>query len=141
MIVHRAGPDLSGLPLSALLRPAQPPGEEGSQRRGEDQPEHDHPGDPEEENVVAGLKHGCRVEEVQIVVLIGPTESRMRPQTGREPGIEHVRVLLQFRGAALAALVRVLDRSRLFAAVPVGPTLPTLFVILRPLASRMRPCR
>ena len=55
--------------------------------------EEDHPGDPEEEDVVTGLEKRARVEELELVGGLGPTEHREREERGREPGVENVLVL------------------------------------------------
>ena len=57
------------------------------------QAEHHHPGDPEEEDVVAGRQHAGRIELRQIVGRLGPAQRGHRPQPGREPRVEHVGVL------------------------------------------------
>jgi hypothetical protein len=57
------------------------------------QAEHHHPGDPEEEDVVAGDQDGVRVELREAVGLFGPAERGERPQAGGEPGVQDVAVL------------------------------------------------
>jgi hypothetical protein len=59
------------------------------------QPHHDHPGDPEEDDVEAGDQHVGRIELAQAIGLIGPAECREGPQRGAEPGVEYVFVLAQ----------------------------------------------
>ncbi len=57
------------------------------------QAEHHHPGDPEEEDVVARRQHGGRVELGQVGRLLRPAQRGERPQARREPRVEHVLVL------------------------------------------------
>ena len=57
------------------------------------QPEHHHPDDPEEQDVVPGDQHRGRVERLQGVGLLRPAHGRERPHPGGEPGVQHVRVL------------------------------------------------
>ena len=54
---------------------------------------HDHPGDPEEDDIEAGDKHGRRVISVEIACLLRPAERRKGPQRRGEPGIEDILVL------------------------------------------------
>ena len=61
-------------------------------------PEHHHPGDPEEDDVVAGLHHRPRVEPAQIGGVVRPAEGRERPQPRAEPGVEDVGVLDELGG-------------------------------------------
>ena len=91
--------------------------------------EHDHAGDPEEEDVVAGLHDAAGVEGAEVVGLVGPAQGGMRPEAGAEPGVEDVRVLREVRTAALGADVGVFVLDDGFAAgvaVPdgdaMGPT-------------------
>ena len=56
-------------------------------------PEEDHPRDPEEENVVAGLEKRSRIKEFQLVGLVGPPEHWEGEEGGREPSVQHVLVL------------------------------------------------
>ena len=53
----------------------------------------DHAGDPEEEDVVAGLEDGVRVEGLEVCGLVGPAEDGEGVQRGGEPGVEDVFVL------------------------------------------------
>ena len=55
----------------------------------------DHPGHPEEDDVVAGDQHVGGVEIVQILGLLGPAQGGEGPQGGGEPGVQHVLVLLR----------------------------------------------
>ena len=57
---------------------------------GEVQGHHDHPGDPEEDDVVAGDEHRRRQEELELLGLLRPAERRERHQRRRIPGVEHV---------------------------------------------------
>ncbi len=73
------------------------------------QAHHNHPRHPEEEDIVARLHDRRGVEIAQFVGLIRPPQRRVGPQRRAEPGIEDVRVLLQFRRAALGAGGRIVD--------------------------------
>ncbi len=70
---------------------------DGVERRGavhRVEAEHHHPGDPEEEDVVAGDQDGVRVELRERLGLLGPAERGEGPQTGGEPGVQDVGVLV-----------------------------------------------
>ncbi len=57
------------------------------------EPEHHHPGHPEEQDVVAGDEHAGRIELPQIRGVVRPAQRGERPQARGEPGVEHVLVL------------------------------------------------
>ena len=61
---------------------------------------HHHAGYPEEENVIAGYKHGARQIEVVGGFLVafgmGPAKSREGDKGGREPRVEHIFVARKF---------------------------------------------
>ena len=59
------------------------------------EPEHDHPGDPEEDDVEAGNQHRGRVEGAQPRVVLRPAERREGPEGRGVPGVEHVRIPAQ----------------------------------------------
>ncbi len=59
------------------------------------QPEHHHPGDPEEDDVEARHQHIGRVEAREYGILVGPAKGRERPQGRGEPRIQDVGVLAQ----------------------------------------------
>jgi hypothetical protein len=61
---------------------------------------HDHPGDPEEDDLVAGDEHARGQEERELLRLRGPAERGEGDERRRVPGVEHVRVARQ--GAAVA---------------------------------------
>ena len=88
---------------------------------GELQPVHDHARHPEEQDVVAGLHHGGRVEILVVGRLFRPAERGERPQAGGEPGIQHIRVLVDVLRAAVDAGGRVLACAGLFAAIGAVP--------------------
>src|SRR5450830_273130 len=56
---------------------------------------HDHPGDPEENDVEAGDQHVGGVEFLQEFGLLRPAQGREGPQARAEPGVQYVVVLLQ----------------------------------------------
>ena len=62
---------------------------------GEAQGHHDHAGDPEEDDVVAGHQHAGGVEGVQFRRLLRPAEGAEGPQRGGKPRVQHVVVLAQ----------------------------------------------
>ena len=65
---------------------------------------HQHPRDPEKQNVRAGDQRVAGIKALQIGRLIGPAERGERPEPGREPGVEHVRILLDWSAAFRAQL-------------------------------------
>ncbi len=70
---------------------------DGVERRGavhRVEAEHHHPGDPEEQDVVAGDQDGVRVELREALGLLRPAERGERPQAGGEPGVQDVGVLV-----------------------------------------------
>ena len=71
---------------------------------GELQRHHDHPRDPEEDDVVAGDQHVGRVVEVQLAGFIGPPQGGERPQRRGKPRLQHVGVLSQADLVAEAVL-------------------------------------
>ncbi|KAI3493165.1 hypothetical protein L1887_42182 [Cichorium endivia] len=84
------------------------------QLAGEVDAEHAHPGDPEEEDVPAGLEQRGRVEVLDVVRLFGPAHDGEGPEAGAEPRVEHVLVLLErvalAAGELVGALLRLLER-------------------------------
>ena len=73
---------------------------------------HDHPGDPEEEDVVPGDQRVGRVELPVVLGFLGPAEDREGPELRGEPGVEDVGILLQRLRAAGLARFRVGLRDR-----------------------------
>lgn len=49
------------------------------------QAEGNHASNPEEQNIPPGLKDRGRIQRIQIMGVIGPTECAERPKTGRKP--------------------------------------------------------
>src|SRR5262249_41335738 len=89
------------------------------------QAEHHHACDPKENDVVGGDEQCGRIKCFQIVGLIGPTQSRERPQTRTEPRIEHVLILPYLRRGALRTAIQICSRNSDFAAwvaIPCGDT-------------------
>ena len=62
--------------------------------------QHDHPGNPEEDDVETGDQHVGGVEFLQELGLLWPAESGEGPQPRAEPGVQHVVVLTQHHVAA-----------------------------------------
>ena len=80
---------------------------------------HDHAGDPEEQDVRARDERVAGIEAGQVRRPVRPAERGERPQPGREPGVEHVGVLLD-RAAARGAGLRVLAVGPLAAGGALG---------------------
>ncbi len=116
--VHRVGVGLGHL-LAVLVadQAGERDGVEGRDAVHRVQAEHHHPGDPEEDDVVAGEQDVGRVELLQVRGPLRPAQGGEGPQRRGEPGVQDVGVL----GPALAGrrgLVRA-DADRLAAgAVP-----------------------
>ncbi len=91
---------------------------------GEVRRHHDHPGDPEEDDVVAGDEHGGRQEQRELRRLRGPAERGEGHEGRRVPGVEHVLVARERAGIArcgraLAGLLLAARHEELAAvAVP-----------------------
>ena len=81
----------------------------------------DHPGNPEEDDIIAGDQHAGRVKVVQLRRLLRPAQGGEGPQGGGEPGVQHVGVPLDICAAALGALGGVLPVHGDVAAVRAGP--------------------
>ena len=82
---------------------------------GELEAQHDHPRDPQEEDVPGRGEHVGRVERPQLRRRLGPAERCEGPQRRGEPGVEHVRVALP-----APARGRGLPDMGLLAPVPDG---------------------
>jgi len=80
-------------------------------------PGHDHPRDPEEDDVGARHQVVRRVVRPQVLGLLGPAQRRERPEPGGEPRIEHVPVRRELRRAAGRAGLDAFPRQHL---VPLG---------------------
>ncbi len=68
--------------------------------------EHHHPRDPKENDVEAGDQEAGRIVTLEVGGLIGPSEGREGPQSGGEPGVEHVIVLTKLAATAFGAGLR-----------------------------------
>ena len=67
----------------------------------------DHSGDPEEDDIVAGLEEGAREEHVQVVALVRPPEDGKREQAGRKPLRRNLKknvVIMEVNGTGLPAI-------------------------------------
>ena len=71
---------------------------------GELEPAHDHPRDPEVDDVARRDEQVGRVEGAQLRRVLGPAEGRKRPQRRGEPRVEHVLVAAQGTATAAARL-------------------------------------
>ena len=85
------------------------------------QPHHDHPGDPEEDDVVGRDQGRGGVEALEVFGLLRPAQGRERPQGRGEPGVQNVRILVDRRTAAGGAGLRVLPAHGHFFAIPAVP--------------------
>ena len=94
---------------------------------GEFDAEHHHASHPEEEDIRTGLEHRGGIEIFEIFGLFGPAQRGERPQSGGEPGIQHVFILVDLVAVAVGTLGGVLARHGHFAAViavPHGDAVP-----------------
>ena len=66
----------------------------------------DHTDNPEENDVISGDKHIIRVKIIQFFGLIRPAECRERPECGRKPGIQRIRILCHMGASAFRAFLR-----------------------------------
>ena len=57
------------------------------------EPQHDHPGNPEEDDVESGYQHRSRIENFQLARVRRPAHGRERPQRRREPGVQYILIL------------------------------------------------
>ena len=81
----------------------------------------DHSRNPEENDVVARDQHVRRVEIVKVFRLFRPAQRFKGPQSGGEPGIQHVGVTLNVGAAALFALADIFPGHGDVAAVGARP--------------------
>ena len=81
----------------------------------------DHPGHPEEDDVVAGDQHGGGVEVVQLRGFVRPAQGGEGPQGGAKPGVQHVLLPGDVLAAALGAAGGVGAVHGDVAAVGAGP--------------------
>ena len=86
---------------------------------------HHHSCDPEEDDVKSRHQHICRVVTANFWRLVRPAKCRKRPQSRREPGIEHVFVAGQRGCLAIMRFSRrgggilvFLDEHRTIRAIP-----------------------
>ena len=73
---------------------------------------HDHPGDPEEQDIEPRDEDARRVEALEVRGLLRPAENRERHEPGREPGVEDVGVAHEVSRGARRARSRI-ARTRL----------------------------
>ncbi len=89
---------------------------------GELQRHHDHPRDPEENDVETGYQHIGGVEGFQLFGLFRPAQGGEGPQRGAEPGIQYVLVLAQGAVAQVVLAAHlVLVAAHIDVAVLVVP--------------------
>lgn len=77
---------------------------------GQDDTQQNHSSDPEEQDVPTGLEEAGRVEAVHIRSLLGPALDGEWPETGREPGIQDVVILLDSERSPIGDLLGSLHR-------------------------------
>ena len=81
-----------------------------------------HPGHPEEDDVVGGDEDVGGVEILVVLgVLIGPAQGGEGPEGGGEPSVQHVLLLVDMRAAAVIALSGIGLRDRHAPAIVAGP--------------------
>ena len=80
---------------------------------------HDHPRDPQRDDVAPGDQHLGGIESAELVGLRRPTKCHKRPQGTREPSVQHILVLAQRTIASAAALGRARRDIGLLASVAV----------------------
>ena len=81
----------------------------------------DHPGHPEEDDIIAGDQHVGGIEVIQVGGVLRPAQGGEGPQSGGEPGVQHVRVPGEVGAAAVLADLRVLPGAGHLAAVGAVP--------------------
>ncbi len=94
---------------------------------GEAQVGDDHPGDPEEDDVVAGDENVRRVVILELRGLLRPAEGGEGPEPAGEPGVEDVLILPDLLRAAPGASRRILaghGHPAALVAVPCGNPVP-----------------
>ena len=80
-----------------------------------------HTCNPEEDDIVTGYEHACRIELLQQRSFIRPAHGRERPQSGAEPGIQCVLVLMDMCAAAFRADSQIGAAGAHFATVIAVP--------------------
>ena len=55
---------------------------------------HDHPGYPEEKDIIACFHHGGRIKVSEVLSILRPAQGGVRPESGTEPGIKNIRLLV-----------------------------------------------
>ena len=81
----------------------------------------DHPGNPEENNVIARHQHAGGIEVLQVFRFLRPAQGREGPQGTGEPGIQHFLILMDVLAAALGAVGQIRTGNAHFAAVIAVP--------------------
>src|SRR5688572_2880791 len=82
--------------------------------------EHDHAGDPKEQNVESGHERRRRIIGLELRSLLGPSQGGKRPESGGEPGVQHVRITQPLLPAALRTLGRRGPCNDRFGALKEG---------------------
>ena len=88
---------------------------------------HHHAGDPEENNIEAGDQNIGFVMACQFRRFIRPTQSRERPQRGREPRVEHIFIACQGNALTCLRLRRFFafgDKHIAVFVIPSGNLMP-----------------
>ena len=84
-------------------------------------PQHDHPGDPEKQNIGTGVQQRGGIEGLEVGAFFRPAHGGKRPQARAEPSVENVVVLFEFLGAAFLARSGVLARNHHVVAAGAIP--------------------
>ena len=86
---------------------------------------HHHPGDPEEDDVLAGDQHAAGIVAREFRRLVRPAQGGEGPEGRREPGVEHVGIAVERRrfaimgvGGGLCLRLGLLDEDFAVRAVP-----------------------
>ena len=83
---------------------------------------------PEENNVITGNQHICRIEVLHLRSFVRPAKGRERPQSRRKPGVQGILVLMEMGAAAFRAFLGHFSCNYSFTALvtvisrdPVAP--------------------
>ena len=103
----------------------------------------DHTDNPEEDDIITGYQDIGRIEILQILGLLRPSQSLKRPQCGGKPCIQGIGILCKMGAAALGAYLRhLLGYDYLAAVIAVisrNPVSPPQLTADTPVADVIRP--
>mmetsp|Transcript_6766 Transcript_6766/g.16439 ORF Transcript_6766/g.16439 Transcript_6766/m.16439 type:complete len:545 (-) Transcript_6766:224-1858(-) len=115
--------------LAAILVPDHRVQENGIERQlvCQREPHHDHPRDPEEQNIVPGFQHRRRIKLGKVHRLrLGPPKHRERKEPRREPRIQHILILNQLVDRNLAPELLLGLKQRVLLCATHKPLLHAL---------------